>query len=118
MAASVLRALLGPSSPVTIDVVPGPALPLWTGPSDVVVVATRTGSGAYAVAPTYEAARRGVALLGIGAEDAPLQAACSAARAPYVALPRSRVRHTTLWSLLTPMLLLATEPRPAARGRG
>jgi hypothetical protein len=109
VAASVLRALLGPASPVTVDVVPGPALPVWTGPSDIAVVATRTGAGAYAVAPAYEAARRGVTLLGIGADDAPLRAACSTARAPYVPLPRSRVRHTTLWSLLTPLLLLATD---------
>ena len=109
VAASVLRALLGSASPVTVDVVPGPVLPVWTGPSDIAVVATRTGAGAYAVAPAYEAARRGVALLGIGAEDAPLHAACATARAPYVQLPRSRVRHTTLWSLLTPMLLLVTE---------
>ncbi|TFV53619.1 SIS domain-containing protein [Blastococcus sp. TF02A_35] len=109
VAASVLRALLGPSSPVTVDVVPGPALPVWAGPSDIAVVATRTGAGTYAVGPAYEAARRGVALVGIGAEDAPLRAACSTARAPYVALPQSRVRHTTLWSLLTPMLRLATD---------
>jgi hypothetical protein len=109
VAAEVLRALLGPSSPVTVDVVPGPALPVWTGPSDIVVVATRTGAGTYAVTPAYEAARRGVSLVGIGAEDAPLRAACSAARAPYVPLPSSRVRHTTLWSLLTPMLLLASQ---------
>jgi hypothetical protein len=109
VAASVLRALLGPSSPVTVDVVPGPTLPVWTGPSDIAVVATRTGAGRYAVTPAYEAARRGVSLVGIGAEDAPLRAACSSARAPYVALPRSRVQHTTLWSLLTPLLRLATE---------
>jgi hypothetical protein len=109
VAASVLRALLGPSSPVTVDVVPGPTLPFWTGPSDIAVVATRTGAGRYAVTPAYEAARRGVSLVGIGAEDAPLRAACSTARAPYVALPRSRVQHTTLWSLLTPLLRLATE---------
>jgi phosphoglucose isomerase-like protein len=109
VAASVLRALLGPSSPVTVDVVPGPDLPVWTGPSDIAVVATRTGAGRYAVTPAYEAARRGVTLMGIGAEDAPLRAACSTARAPYVPLPRSRVRHTTLWSLLTPMLRLATD---------
>ena len=93
---------------MTVDVVPGPVLPVWTGPSDIAVVATRTGAGAYAVAPAYEAARRGASLLGIGAEDAPLHAACATARAPYVQLPRSRVQHTTLWSLLTPMLLLAT----------
>ncbi|MCF6507187.1 RpiR family transcriptional regulator [Blastococcus sp. MG754426] len=109
VAASVLRALLGPSSPVTVDVVPGPALPVWTGPSDIAVVATRTGAGAYAVGPAYEAARRGVSLVGIGADDAPLRGVCASARAPYVALPRSRVRHTTLWSLLTPMLRLATD---------
>jgi hypothetical protein len=108
VAASVLRALLGPASPVTVDV-PGPALPVWMGPTDIAVVATRTGSGRYAVTPAYEAARRGVALVGIGAEDAPLHAACASARAPYVPLPLSRVRHTTLWSLLTPMLLLAAQ---------
>jgi hypothetical protein len=109
VAASVLRALLGPGSPVTVDVVPGPALPVWMGPSDIAVIATRTGAGRYAVTPAYEAARRGVAVLGIGAEGAPLHAAVASARAPYVPLPASRVRHTTLWSLLTPMLLLAGE---------
>jgi phosphoglucose isomerase-like protein len=109
VAASVLRALLGPASPVTVDVVPGPALPVWMGASDVAVVATRTGAGRYAVTPAYEAARRGVAVVGIGAEDAPLHAACARSRAPYVALPASRVRHATLWSLLTPMLLLADQ---------
>jgi hypothetical protein len=109
VAASVLRALLGPGSPVTVDIVPGPDLPVWTGPSDICVVATRTGAGRYAVTPAYEAARRGVALLGIGAEDAPLHAACAGARAPYVPLPGSRVRHATLWSLLTPLVKLVTD---------
>ncbi len=116
VAARVLRALLGSSSPVAVDVVPGPALPVWAGPSDIAVVVTRTGAGRYAVTPAYEAARRGVSLLGIGADDAPLRAACSTARAPYVALPRSRVRHTALWSLLTPMLQLATELHLLADG--
>ncbi|TFV76135.1 RpiR family transcriptional regulator [Blastococcus sp. CT_GayMR19] len=109
VAASVLRALLGPGSPVTVDVVPGPALPVWAGPSDIAVVATRTGAGRYAVTPAYEAARRGVSLVGIGAEESPLRAACSGARAPYVPLPESRVRHTTLWSMLTPLLRLAID---------
>jgi hypothetical protein len=107
VAASVLRALLGSSSPVAVEVVPGPTLPVWVGPSDVAVFVTRTGAGRYAVTAAYEAARRGVSLLGVGAEDAPLRAACSAARAPYVALPTARVRQTALWSLLTPLLLLA-----------
>ena len=109
VAGELLRALLGPASPVTVDVVPGPDLPVWMGPSDIAVIATRTGAGRYAVTPAYEAARRGVAVVGIGAEDAPLHAACASSRAPYVALPPTRVRHATLWSLLTPMLLLAAE---------
>jgi hypothetical protein len=109
VAGELLRALLGPASPVTLDVVPGPDLPVWMGPSDIAVIATRTGAGRYAVTPAYEAARRGVAVVGIGAEDAPLHAACASSRAPYVALPSTRVRHATLWSLLTPMLLLAAE---------
>ncbi|KQS58057.1 RpiR family transcriptional regulator [Geodermatophilus sp. Leaf369] len=109
VAAAVLRALLGASSPVTVDVVPGPDLPVWLGPSDIAVVATRTGAGRYAVLPAYEATRRGVALVGIGAEGAPLHAACAAGRAPHVALPASRVRQATLWSLLTPMLQLVTD---------
>lgn len=108
VAAQVLRGLLGPGSPVTVDVVPGPELPVWMGASDVALIATRTGAGRYAVQPAYEAARRGVAVVGIGAEGAPLHAACAAGRAPYVALPDTRVRHATLWSLLTPMLQLAT----------
>jgi hypothetical protein len=116
VAARVLRALLGSSSPVAVDIVPGPDLPVWTGPSDIAVVATRTGAGRYAVTPAYEAARRGVSLLGIGADDAPLRAACSTARAPYVPLPAGRVRHTTLWSLLTPMLQLASELGLIAEG--
>src|SRR5437764_1439239 len=102
-------------SPLTVDeeaselvcTTCGRALPVWTGPTDIAVVVTRTGAGRYALAPAYDAARRGVTLMGIGAEDAPLHAACSTARAPYVALPPSRVRHATLWSLLTPMLRLA-----------
>ena len=92
MAASVLRALLGPSSPVTVDVVPGPALPVWSGPSDIAVVATRTGAGRYAVTPAYEAARRGRLAGGHRGGGLPLRAACSGARAPYVPLPESRVR--------------------------
>jgi hypothetical protein len=116
VAASVLRALLGSASPVAVEVVPGPTLPVWVGPSDIAVVATRTGAGRYAVMPAYEAARRGVSVLGIGAEDAPLRAACSAARAPYVALPAERIRHTTLWSLFTPMLLLARDLRLLPEG--
>ena len=93
-----------------MDVVPGPALPVWTGPSDIAVVATRTGAGRYAVAPAYEAARRG-RLAGRHRRGG-RAAARRLLRGPGAVRARCRrrrVRHTTLWSLLTPLLQLATE---------
>src|SRR3954451_18003370 len=39
VAASVLRALLGPSSRVNVDAVPGPTLQVWTGDTGIAVVA-------------------------------------------------------------------------------
>ena len=96
---------------------PGPTLPVWTGPSDICVVATRTGAGRYAVTPAYEAARRGRRAARHRRRGRAAARGLRRPRArPYVPLPRSRVRHTTLWSLLTPLLRLATELGPAARG--
>ena len=51
---------------------------MWTGPSDIAVVATRTGAGALrGRRPPTRPPAAGVSLVGIGAEDAPLRAACS-----------------------------------------
>src|SRR4029453_2671959 len=60
VAAEVLRTLLGPPRPGGGDGRPGPGMRVGTGPSDICVAATRTGPGRSAVAPAYEAARRGV----------------------------------------------------------
>ena len=105
----------GPSSPSPSTSCPGRTCP--SGP----VPATSPSSPPAPVRavrrhPAYEAARRGVSLVGIGADDAPLRAACSNARAPYVALPHSRVRHTTLWSLLTLCCTWPPSSRPAPAG--
>src|SRR4051794_41786478 len=43
-AASVLRALLGPASPVTVDVVPGPGLPGGPGPTHTAPAPPRTAA--------------------------------------------------------------------------
>src|SRR4051794_14713667 len=71
VAASVLRALLGPASPVAVDVAPGPDLPAWMGPSAAAGIATRTGPGPYPATPRYEAAPRGTPGRGTARGGAP-----------------------------------------------
>lgn len=107
IAGSALAALAGPRCPVWVVAVPGPEIPVWVGAADLVLVLSRTGAGAYALTAADSAARRGAALVGVGAADAPLHARCAEARAPYVALPASREQQASLWSLMTPALLVA-----------
>ena len=104
---SALSALSGADCPVWVIHVPGPDIPVWVTAVDLVLVLSRTGAGAYALTAADEAARRGCALVGVGAADAPLHARCAQARAPYVALPGSREQQASLWSLMTPALLVA-----------
>lgn len=107
IAGSALRALAGEDCPVWVVHVPGPEIPVWVTAADLVLVLSRTGAGAYALRAADAAARRGCALAGVGAADAPLHARCAQARAPYVALPGSREQQASLWSLMTPALLVA-----------
>lgn len=107
IAGAALRALAGPECPVWVVHVPGPDIPVWVTAADLVLVLSRTGAGAYALAAADDAARRGCAMVGVGAADAPLHARCAQARAPYVALPGSREQQASLWSLMTPTLLVA-----------
>jgi len=107
IAGSALRALAGADCPVWVVHVPGPEIPVWVTAADLVLVLSRTGAGAYALNAADEAARRGCALVGVGADEAPLHARCAQARAPYVALPSSREQQASLWSLMTPALLVA-----------
>lgn len=104
---SALRALAGADCPVWVLHAPGPDIPVWVTAADLVVVLSRTGAGTYALTAADEAARRGCALVGVGAADAPLHARCAQARAPYIPLPSSREQQASLWSLMTPALLVA-----------
>lgn len=113
---SALRALAGSDCPVWVVPVPGPEIPVWVTAADLVLVLSRTGAGTYALSAADDAARRGCALAGVGAADSPLHARCAQARAPYVALPGSREQQASLWSLMTPALLVAgvTDVLPGA----
>ena len=58
------------------------------------------------VAVAHEAARRGAALLTVGADDSPLADISHRARGVHIGVGRGRTSsRTSLWSLLTPVLL-------------
>ncbi|SER58592.1 phospho-glucose isomerase C-terminal SIS domain-containing protein [Propionibacterium cyclohexanicum] len=74
--ARLVRAVLEPCCPVPFVAWPFAGLPAWVGALDLVVVlASRDGSDAALVSATYEAARRGAALLVATPEDSPVWAA-------------------------------------------
>ena len=101
---------------------PEGVLPAWLGAADLVVIADLGGGPQRPAAALAEAAsRRGSAVLGIGRAGGGLHERCTWARAPFVDVPEDRVEGAALWSLLTPVLLLArhlgiVETDPALAG--
>ena len=104
--ADVLELLAEPGSPVPVQARRNLPLPGWVGPLDVVVAVSLSGRAPGPLAVAAEAARRGAALLTVGAADSPLAEVCARARGVHVGVGRDRVNsRTALWSLLTPVLL-------------
>lgn len=112
LAAPLLTALTGMQSPCPVLRLALGPLPNWVSAGDLVIVASlsRDRDPELAVL-TDAAARRGTALLGIGAAGSALHERCTWARAPFVPVPADRIEGSALWSLLTPILLLAQELR-------
>lgn len=111
--APMLTALAGTEAPAPVLGIPAGSLPPWAGAADLVVVCS---SGADSQQAEEElllladaAARRGTALLGLGRAGGALNERCARARAPFVALPADRVDGAALWSLATPVLLVAQD---------
>lgn len=89
---------------------PEGVLPAWLGAADLVVIADLGGGPQRPAAALVEAAsRRGSAVLGIGRAGGGLHERCAWARAPFAGIPEDRVEGAALWSLLTPVLLLARD---------
>lgn len=104
--ADVLELLAEPGSPVPVQARRNLPLPGWVGPLDVVVAVSLSGRAPGPLAVAAEAARRGASLITVGAEDSPLAQVCAAARGVHVGVGRDRINsRTSLWSLLTPVLL-------------
>lgn len=104
--ADVLELLAEPGSPVPVTVRRNLPLPGWVGPLDLVIAVSLSGRAAGPLALAIEAARRGAALLTVGASDSPLADVCRQARGVHIGVGRDRTSsRTSLWSLLAPVLL-------------
>jgi hypothetical protein len=102
----VLELLAEPGSPVPVSIRRNLPLPGWVGPLDLVIAVSQSGRAAGPLALAAEAGRRGAALLTVGAAESPLAEVCARARGVHIALGRGRATtRTSLWSLLTPVLL-------------
>jgi len=102
----VLELLAEPGSPVPVSVRRNLPLPGWVGPLDLVVAVSLSGRAHGPVAVAAEAARRGAALLTVGAAESPLAEICARARGVHIDVGRERTSsRTALWSLLTPVML-------------
>ena len=102
----VLDLLAEPGSPVPVSTRRNLPLPGWVGPLDLVIAVSLSGRAAGPLALAAEAARRGAALLTVGATDSPLADVCARARGVHIDIGRERASsRTALWSLLAPVLL-------------
>lgn len=102
----VLDLLAEPGSPVPVSVRRNVPLPGWVGPLDLVIAVSQSGRAAGPLALAAEAARRGAALLTVGAPDSPLADVCAQARGVHIGIgQRLTTTRTALWSLLAPVLL-------------
>ncbi len=106
--ADVLDMVAEPRSPVPVSIRRNVPLPGWVGPLDLVVAVSLSGRARGPLAVVSEAVRRGASLLTVGAADSPLADICARGRGIHVDVGRDRISsRTSLWSLLTPVLIAA-----------
>jgi len=78
--ARLVRAVLEPVCPVPFVAWPGPGLPGWTGPLDLVIVLAGAAEDSDAVSAAGEAVRRGCGLMVACPEDSPVAIASAGLR--------------------------------------
>ncbi len=106
--ADVLELLAEPGSPVPVHVRRNLPLPGWVGALDLVVAVSQSGRAEGPLALAAEAARRGASLLTVGAPRSPLAHLCAQARGIHVDIPAGLTSsRTSLWALLTPVVIAA-----------
>ena len=108
----VLTLLAGSNSPVPMSVRRGLPLPGWVGPLDLVVAVSMSGRAPGPLGLAAEAARRGCRLLTVGQARSPLAEVSERTGGVHVAVPpgdtaASRASRMALWSLVTPVIVVA-----------
>ncbi|MBK8469046.1 MAG: phosphosugar isomerase [Actinomycetales bacterium] len=106
--ADVLELLTQPGSPVPLVTRHDVPLPGWVGALDLVIGVSHSGRAPGPVALVAEAVRRGASVFTVGAADSPLADISARGRGVHVDVPVGRVStRTSLWALLTPVLVAA-----------
>jgi len=106
--ASLISAVVGSGSNVPILSVPGPVLPGWIGPLDLVVVASTTGRSPELAAALTEAGRRGCRVVVVAPPASPVGRLAAPARAALLGMADEAAPvWARLWSVAIPVLLAA-----------
>ena len=104
----VLTAVAGPSSSLPIVVERTHHLPGWVSPIDMVIAVSCSGSTEETLSVAQEAGRRGARLVTIGAAGSPIEAVSASAAGVHLAIDaQGRMPRASLWTIATPLLMLA-----------
>lgn len=107
-ACEVMRAFIGEDVAVPVLEIPGPVLPRWVGPLDLVIAVSRSGTAQPTLAVVQEAGRRGSRVVVVATPGSPLAHACDRVHGIFIPADRA-ARHTraSVWALSTPLLAIA-----------
>ncbi len=106
--ARLLTAVAGAAATVPIVPVPGPALPGWVGPLDLVVVASTAGRAPEISAALAEAGRRGCRIVVVAPTTSPIGDLCRQVRGTLIAMGDDVAPvWSRLWSIVIPTLIAA-----------
>ena len=105
----VLSAVAGSSSSVPISVERTHTLPGWVSPLDLVIAVSCSGSTEETLSVAAEAGRRGARLVTIGAAGSPIaELSENTQGAIHLAIDaQGRMPRASLWTIATPLLLVA-----------
>jgi len=106
--ARLLTAVAGAAATVPIVPVPGPALPGWVGPLDMVVVASTAGRAPEISAALAEAGRRGSRIVVVAPPASPIGDLCRQVRGTLIEMADDVAPvWSRLWSIAIPTLIAA-----------
>jgi glucose/mannose-6-phosphate isomerase len=106
--AGLITAVAGGTAAVPIVPVPGPGLPGWVGPLDLVVVASTMGRAPEISAALTEAGRRGSRIAVVAPPASPIGGLCARVRGTLIPMADdSAPVWARLWSVAVPTLMVA-----------